>query len=297
MAEPARSWWDEMRQEAETPPAPPPRRPSRAATVGAAAVAAVVAVGLGWWLTGSDTDTFRNPETTRLQSAAAVQPPAEVDLDQVRRGLDDFRATAPNGPESVARFRDSCEAQARADGRLLDFCLAFDLLAAPDVVDEARRLALVEAAVPAEPAPIRRIEAVRAALSAMGAQPAVAPQAQPPAEASPPTIVASRPSKPIPPRPKPVKTAAAPDPCRSLPTADRLVCTSPALKAQHSRMRAAYESALENGANPLAIDQAQARWRAQRSAARTPKDLSDLYAKRIAELKAAAEEARLTPPS
>ena len=79
--------------------------------------------------------------------------------------------------------------------------------------------------------------------------------------------------------------------------ADRLICANPALKTQHDRMRAAYESALENGADPLKIDRAQAEWRALRNAADTRAELASLYARRTAELKAAAEEARLTPPN
>lgn len=307
MATPQNAWWDEMRTEAEAPPAPPPQRVSKAAAIGGAAVAVVAAAGLGWWFTAAEPTTFVNRDTARLQPAAAVAPvaPSHVDMEQVRQARDEFTATlAASGPGGLERFRMSCEASARADGRILDFCLAFDLMgdtvAAADAGAEARRLALVEAAVPGEPAPIRRVEAVRDALRSLGALPAlpavqpVAPPTQAPVETTPVARPAIAAAKLAPPK----LAAAAPSRCRllSIP-ADRLVCANPALKTQHARMRAAYDAALKAGADPLAIDRGQAEWRAQRNAAGSRAALAALYARRTAELKRAAEEARLTPPN
>lgn len=311
MAEPANSWWDEMRQEAEASPVAPPGRPSNAMTIGGAAAAAALAVGLGWWFSTADTTTFQNRESARLQPVAAAPIAlSSVDLDQVRRGRDEFDATyAVGGAEAQGRFLDSCEASARGDGRILDFCLAFDLmgdtLAPPDIETDARRLALVQAAVPAEPAPLRRVQAVRDALQAEGVSfavptvAAVAPRAQTPAETTP-TVTVSKalPAKAEPIKVAKVRTTPPASRCATLSTpADRLVCANPSLKTQHDRMRLAYERALANGADPLAIDRGQAEWRAQRNAMKSRQDLSALYARRIAELRAAAEEARLTPPS
>lgn len=308
MGTPANDWWSEMRQEAEELPAPPPPRPRRAAAIGGAAVAAAVAAGVGWWLTSAEPTTFKNPESARLQpTATAPAASLTVDAEQVRRGHDEFLTTyAAGGPEGFERFRTSCEASARADGRILDFCLAFDLMsdsvAPADAATQARRLALVEAAVPAEPAPASRVGAVRAQLQAMGALPApvevaaaarAAPvQAAPAPAPAPAKVVAVAAKKPV------AKTAAAPSRCRFLSTpADRLICANPSLKARHDRMRAAYDLALKNGADPLKIDRGQAEWRALRNAADTRAELSALYARRTRELNAAAEEARLTPPN
>lgn len=303
MGTPANSWWDEMRQEAEGLPAPAPPKSSKAATIGGAAAAAVIAAGLGWWLTTAEPTTFQNRESARVQPAAAPAVLSPVDAEQVRRAHDEFLTTAQaSGVEGLERFRESCEASARADGRILDFCLAFDLLSdgvsAPGPETQARRLALVEAAVPAEPAPASRVEAVRAQLQLLGALSAPPPApsvATAQVQAAPAPVKVAAVAKP------PVAKATAPAPpsrCRFLSTpADRMICANPSLKTQHDRMRAAYDEALKNGANPLAIDRGQAEWRALRNAADSRAELAALYARRTRELKAAAEEARLTPPN
>lgn len=299
MGTPANDWWNEMRQEAETLPAPPPPRSGRVAAIAGAAAAAAVAAGLGWWLTTSEPTSFKNRESARLQPAAVAPiTSVAVDVEQVRRARDEFAATyAAGGAESLARFQASCEASARSDGRILDFCLAFDLmsdsLAPADADVQARRVALVEAALPADPAPASRVEAVRAQLQAMGA---LAPPAPAPVVAPPAVLVAEAPAKPV--IAAKAKPPAAASRCGSLPTpADRLICANPSLKSQHDRMRTAYDQALKNGADPLTIDRGQAEWRALRNAAGNRAELAALYVKRTRELGAAAEEARLTPPN
>jgi len=80
--------------------------------------------------------------------------------------------------------------------------------------------------------------------------------------------------------------------CHSGPRADRLVCASPVLRAQHRRMRQAYDQALSAGADPLTVDRGQAQWRALRAAAKTPAELKALYARRIRQLRVEAMQAR-----
>jgi uncharacterized protein len=86
--------------------------------------------------------------------------------------------------------------------------------------------------------------------------------------------------------------------CLQPTPADRLICANPALKADDRQMKRAYEAALAAGANPLQIDERQARWRAERDSAATRGELYALYRQRIAELRAAARApAPEEPPS
>jgi uncharacterized protein YecT (DUF1311 family) len=80
-----------------------------------------------------------------------------------------------------------------------------------------------------------------------------------------------------------------PGPCRAPSvTADRLVCSEPALATLDRRMRAAYARAIAAGADRLEIDRAQARWHGARDRTTEPGQLAQLYARRIADLEAAA---------
>jgi hypothetical protein len=113
----------------------------------------------------------------------------------------------------------------------------------------------------------------------------VAPEARPNEARSsetrphaPPTVVAMR-------RPS--------GPCRAPRLeADRLVCRQPALAAQDRAMRAAYARALAAGAAGLEVDRDQARWREARDRASDERQLARLYARRTAELEAAARRPR-----
>jgi hypothetical protein len=53
-------------------------------------------------------------------------------------------------------------------------------------------------------------------------------------------------------------------------------------------MRAAYERAIAAGADRLALDRGQAKWRRVRDHADSRRELAALYARRIADLRAAA---------
>jgi hypothetical protein len=84
-----------------------------------------------------------------------------------------------------------------------------------------------------------------------------------------------------------------PAPCRSpASVADRLVCARPGLASLDRDMRRAYDRALAAGADRLAVDRAQAKWRERRDQAASEAELSLLYAQRIAELDDAARRPR-----
>jgi hypothetical protein len=301
----ADAWWEDLRQEAELPPAAP--RSKTPVILGA--IAAIFLSGsLAWWLTSPDDGGFRNPAITQVRpqvEPVRIANPA-ADQEQVRRAYEEFATVYANsGAEGLARFQASCEASLKGDPRILDFCLAFDLFA--DAVradtalagkDDARRLALVRASLPAGADPDGRIQDVRRLMRLVTGGPEAPPvdravQTEPARPASPalqkasalaPAAVAKLPTA----RPRPASKALA-RACRLGSTAaDRIVCANPALEAEHRRMRLAYERALAAGADPLLIDRSQADWRAAREGTVNRNQLSALYARRIRELEAAA---------
>lgn len=92
--------------------------------------------------------------------------------------------------------------------------------------------------------------------------------------------------------PRPVR-----NPCYDEPTAaERLICGFPALAERHRRMLQAYDSARAAGADPLALDGAQAAWRARSANVSDRHLLADLYEERIRELRADAAAARRDQP-
>lgn len=107
--------------------------------------------------------------------------------------------------------------------------------------------------------------------------PALAPQvvAQPPAPAP-----VAKPAKVVKAKAAPPRAAA----CRS----NRMVCSSPQLMAQDQRMRRAYDQALAAGADPLAVDEEQARWRTALAQTGSHTGAAQLYDRRIRELEATA---------
>lgn len=321
MAGQADAWWDDLRQEAELPP-PPPR--SRGPVILGAVIAVAASAGFGWWLSAPGESRFENPAVLQVQPEpqAVRLAGATADEEQVRRAYEEFSLVYANsGPEGLARFSESCQQSMAGDPRILDFCLAFDMFAdavraAPDAdvpgKAQARRVALVQTALPAQADPDRRIEEVQRLMrvvSGVGeAPPAFASPVQKAVQAAPAEPGDLRPVS-IPSRPRPARVAtaaptrrrpaAAPvDRCRFEPTpADRILCAAPALRRQDEQMRTAYEKALAAGANPLEIDRGQAEWRAARNDAENPAQLAAFYARRIRELDAAARAAPMTPPS
>lgn len=304
-------WWDDLRQEAELPPPPPPAARSKAPVIAGVAAVALAAAGLGWWFSTPNQTFFDNPEVRSAPAQAVRVATPVADPEQVRRAYEEFGLVYANsGADGLARFAESCAQSLEADGRILDFCLAFDMFASavteggePAGEAQARRVALVQTALPGADPDARIAEVQRLTRQASGLQVAATTPETAPAEAS--TSVAAPPAaeaRPIrlakaqatPPR----KARAAGGACASRSTpADRLLCANPTLKVQERRMKEAYERALAAGADPLAIDRGQAEWRAVLSGADTRAELADLYARRTRELTEAAETAERTPPS
>ncbi|WP_309087433.1 hypothetical protein [Phenylobacterium sp.] len=272
-------------------------------------LAAAVAGGVGWWLSSPSKTYFDNPEVRSATAEVVRAASPAADPEQVRRAYEEFGLVYANsGVDGLARFTESCAQSLQADGRILDFCLAFDMFAGtvaqaaePPGKAEARRIALVQAALPGADPDARIAEVQRLMRQASGMQTASVPETPAPAVAAPSTAPAPAKAAPI-----RLAKAAAPPPkarsaggaCRLQPTpADRLLCANPTLKIQERRMKDAYERALAAGADPLVIDRGQAEWRAMRNAADTRAELADLYARRTRELSEAAETAARTPPS
>lgn len=316
MPRPADVWWEDLRQEAELPPPPPPR--AKAPLVAGFVAAAAVIGGAAWWLSTPSRTYFDNPEIRSAPAQPLRTASAAADAEQVQRAYEEFGLVYANsGAAGLARFSESCAQSLQADPRILDFCLAFDMFAGavgevaePSGTAEARRVALVQTAIPQADAEGRIAEVRRLMRAASGVQTAAASREVP---LEPPGRTASEPARASPgvapanAQPRPVRLARAETPrrarsaagaCRLQPTpADRLLCANPALKVQERRMKEAYERALAAGADPLAIDRGQAEWRAVRNAADDRAELADLYARRTRELREAAETAALTPPS
>jgi hypothetical protein len=311
-------WWEDLRQEAELPP-PPPR--GRTPVVLGVIAALAVSGGLAWWLSTPSRTYFDNPEVRPAPAQPLRLASASADTEQVRRAYEEFsQVYANSGAEGLARFSESCAQSLQADPRILDFCLAFDMFAGavaetePPGQAQARRLALVQTAIPQADADARIAEVQRLMRVASGVQTATAsPQALPDdapeasAASAPPPTEARLAVAPPKAEPRRVRLAKAEAPrkarstggaCRLLATpADRLLCANPTLKVQERRMKEAYERALAAGADPLVIDRGQAEWRASRNAADDRGELADLYARRTRELREAAETAARTPPS
>lgn len=145
-------------------------------------------------------------------------------------------------------------------------------------VELARPAPVGAASLSAWPLPLRRA-------------PPVAARA--PAEVRPPPLRTRRLETAQTARPHPLKpmrlaqarVSAPPAACRAPQTpADRLVCGRPELGELDLKMRAAYDRALAAGADRLKVDRAQAQWRGRRDRATSEDELSQLYARRIAEL-------------
>lgn len=108
-----------------------------------------------------------------------------------------------------------------------------------------------------------------------------------------PMIVSSAPPAPA----AQARSRPAHNPCYDEPTsAERLVCGFPALAERHRRMLDAYEAARGAGADPLALDGAQAAWRARSANVSDRHLLADLYEERIRELRADTAAARRDQP-
>jgi hypothetical protein len=168
----------------EDPAAP---RARRALPILGVACALAVSGGLIWWFTGSE-GSQATPPALRIHPAAATpRAPAAADPAQVQQAFEAVQdAYADGGTQGLARADADCAAALKADARVLDYCLAFNLFAtavAPQIASAdpwTTRLAAARAALPPGVDPAARVSAVQslmrmATLGQAPASPGAAP--------------------------------------------------------------------------------------------------------------------------
>ncbi|RAK60365.1 hypothetical protein DJ021_11385 [Phenylobacterium hankyongense] len=277
-----------------------------------ALAAAAASLALAWWLGVDD-----NRQLVRTGSPPAVSPSRPIpqrsyagapDAGQVGRAYDQVRDVyAESGAAGLVRFSRTCSESLRADPRVLDFCLAFDLYAGPVTASgaadaetrawfadgSARRLAETRASLPPAADAAARLAAVQRLMrDASG----IAEARSKPVRSAPAVRTATAKARHAA-RPAAVRRPAAIGgrappgarcQLRSTP-ADRTVCASPGLQASDRRMQAAYRAALASGANRGRLGRDQARWRVTLNrAAPNRAAVGALYESRIRELRAMA---------
>ena len=202
--------------------------------------ALLVSAGLVWWLVGSDT----SPAPAVVVHAApkgVIRASATADPAQVQRAFEAVQdAYADGGADGLARADADCAAALKADARVLDYCLAFDLFAAavaPEVgrADAAEtRLAQAGAALPPGVDPGRRVAEVRALMRQASLGSAAAPQ----------LAAAEHPSAPPPPAPvRLASTRARPAHAHSPAANLRREEARAAVRALFARAEAAHDAA------------------------------------------------------
>jgi hypothetical protein len=245
---------------------------------------------------GIELSNLSGPELRRLLAAAekreqqglAERLRAELGA---RRGRDPMMAVA-QGPRPTPAAPFEARFETGDDSVLGRLKAAALVIAAVAVVAMGIGWALGRA--PNPPAAPR----AEMAMAAQTAPPALAtPAASPSVLASPappppvPALPAvAKPQAPVAKQAKAVKAKAASRPaevCRS----NRVICSSPQLMAQERRLRRAYDEALAAGADPLAVDEAQARWRTTLAKTASRTGAAQLYDQRIRELEAAGHVA------
>jgi hypothetical protein len=241
---------------------------------------------------GIELSRLSGPDIRRLLSAAeerdqqdlAKQLRAEL---VARRGRGPtMEATRAGMPTPAPRFEERFETAngGRLKGTLLAVAaVAVVAIGAGWVLERGpSRPAAPEAAVAAATTPIPP-RPVAAPVAAMPVVPSAEPA--PPVPAL--KVVAQRAPVTKPAKAAKAKVAPRPEACRS----NRVICSSPQLMAQEQRMRRAYDQALAAGADPLAVDEAQARWRTTLAKTASRTGAAQLYEQRIRELEAAARAA------
>lgn len=247
-------------------------------------------------LSGQDIRRLLAAAEERDQRDLAEQLRAELVARRARPTMEASRGPIPTAAPFEARFETTEDG---APGRLKATLLA---IAAVAVVAIGIGWALGRApSPPAEPkaavaaatTPIPpRLVAAPVAPTPVAPTPVVsAPVVSAPEPSAPtPAIAAERPPAPVAKPDKVVKTKVAPRPaqaCRS----NSVICSSPQLMAQEQRMRRAYDQALAAGADPLAVDEAQARWRTSLAKTASRAGAAQLYDRRIRELETAGRAA------
>ncbi|MDB5468270.1 MAG: hypothetical protein JWQ46_3032 [Phenylobacterium sp.] len=299
----------------------------RAGVVFGALAAAAASLALAWWFGVDDNRQLARTSPTPAPSSSRPSPERSyagaLDAAQVGRAYAQVQDVyADRGAAGLVRFSRTCGESLRADPRVLDFCLAFDMYAGPVAASggadaearawfadgAARRLAETHAALPPGADAAGHLAAVQRLMrDASGvASPRVTAEAQgkpvrpavraATAKARPIARHVARPTTSRRPHAASVRTAAisgrAPGPtrCRLRSTpADRTVCANPSLQASDRRMQAAYRAALASGANRARLSRDQARWRvALNRAAPRRAAVGALYESRIRELRAMA---------
>jgi hypothetical protein len=174
---------------AEVPEDPAVVRPRRGWPILGAVLALSMSAGLVWWLA----PPRESPPAVAMRPSAKRFAPAQADFAQVQRAFEAVQdAYADGGQDGLARADADCAAALKADARVLDYCLAFDLFAtavAPQIASgdpDATRLAQARAALPLGADPALRLSLVRALMrqASLGAGPA-SPQITPESPESP----------------------------------------------------------------------------------------------------------------
>jgi uncharacterized protein YecT (DUF1311 family) len=264
---------------------------------------------LAWWFGSAPDRALTRQHAADISAARSIPPvqtrtyaPRKPSEEQIRRAYDQVRDVyADSGSEGLARFSRTCADSVRADARVLDYCLAFDLYAsalplAPGsgpsgLLSDAERVELAAGALPEGVDAAARIRAVE---GLSGVRPAAVKVARSKEQRE---VQAAAKSS----RPKTAKAAqAAPrrasttGPCRLKSTpADRAICANASLQAADRRMRAAYQRAVNAGANPRTLAREQARWRVElNAAASNPRRTAALLEERTRQLRAEAARTR-----
>jgi hypothetical protein len=176
---------------ATVPEDPPVVRPRRVWTILGAFFALSISAGLVWWLAAQPVSAPAPAVATRPTTRPVA--PLEADFAQIQRAFEAVQdAYADGGEDGLARADADCAAALKADARVLDYCLAFDLYAttvAPPIArgdSDAVRLAQAREALPPGADAAARVSQVRALMrqASLGEAPA-APQITPEAPESP----------------------------------------------------------------------------------------------------------------
>lgn len=133
-----------------------------------ATAAALISAGLVYWIGGGGDRTL-----TRISHPPPVYASPQADVGQVVRAYEQLKEVyADRGASGVADFAQGCGRSLASDPRTLDFCVAFDIYAAPLMGDDelarawregadARELALARVALAPTEDPVARVARIR----------------------------------------------------------------------------------------------------------------------------------------
>jgi len=285
----------------------------RPGTVLGAMAAALASAGLVYWISAAGDSTLGGARALRDEPATApAHAPVHADAGEVIRAYEKLQQIyADAGAVEVARSARSCAQALSIHPQSLDFCVAFNLLAA-DIApgaapaDADQQLALVRAALPPGVDAAGRLAQLRALTRQASLQIPAGPTA-------PSQLARGGPAKPdgaqervaAKTAPHSVKAASARTAStkaavtkaaaacrRRAPAAPRTVCGSASLRTADARLRATYQRAAAAGVSPSRLGREQ-RWfrRAVQDAAPDRAAVARLYAKRTRQLQSQAKRA------